>query len=529
MRQELICRMKPYIQPFEKRLALLELGTLAGSKPRPANGAAEAATEYTVLSRLPGPALAKRLAYWERVGSATLTKQVLREATANVVRNGVELEEIRKKLPLTDAVALPNRRILRYGPHGLHEYRGKFFPQLVQALCNVADVPARALIADPMCGSGTALVEAVLGGYRGLGADLNPLSVLMTKTKCQLLKVEPRALIGAYKRIRTSLARTRRGDSDLSYFRSLPTADQEYLTRWFSLKALRDLDVVMQCILREPTLAFRNLMRLSLSNILRRVSWQKEDDLRVRRKVRDAEPDALGDFADELHRSVSLVLSLLCQERHRRLGDARVTDVDARQLDSRWRAWHRSVDAVVTSPPYATALPYLDTDRLSLSYLGLLSRSTHRKQDQLMIGNREITEKIRRTYWEWYEAEKDQLPGKVTDLISAIDVLNRESTVGFRRRNLAALLGKYFLDMRSVLRGIHGILKPSARAFVVVGNNHTVAGGRRVEIDTAQLLADVAATVGFSVDDLVPMEMLVSRDIFRKNAVGSEWIVCLRR
>jgi site-specific DNA-methyltransferase (cytosine-N4-specific) len=299
--------------------------------------------------------------------------------------------------------------------------------------------------------------------------------------------------------------------------------------RWFSPKALRDLDVVMQYILRERPPALRNLMRLSVSNILRRVSWQKEDDLRVRREVRDTEPDVFGEFADELLRAVRLVLALRYQEGARKLGGARVTDVDARQLDSRWRAWRRSVDAVVTSPPYATALPYLDTDRLSLSYLGLLPRSMHRRQDQLMIGNREITEKTRRLYWERYETEKSQLPERVTDLIAAIDTLNHASNVGFRRRNLSALLGKYFLDMRTVLRGIHGLLKPAAHAFVVVGDNHTVAGGRRVEIKTAQLLADVAGSVGFRVDDLVPMEMLVSRDIFRRNAVGSEWIVCLRR
>lgn len=529
MKQELTCRMKPYIQPFEKHLALLELRTLAGSEPRPTNGAGAVVTEYAVLSRLPAPTLAKRLAYWEIVGPMTPTIQALREATANVVRNGIELREIREKLPLTDADSLPGRRVLRYGPHGLHEYRGKFFPQLVRALCNIADLPAKALVADPMCGSGTALVEAVLGGYRGLGADLNPLSVLMTETKCQLLKVEPRALIGAYKRVRASLARTRSGDRDLPYFRSLPAADQLYLMRWFSPKALRDLDVVMQYILRERPPALRNLMRLSVSNILRRVSWQKEDDLRVRREVRDTEPDVFGEFADELLRAVRLVLALRYQEGARKLGGARVTDVDARQLDSRWRAWRRSVDAVVTSPPYATALPYLDTDRLSLSYLGLLPRSMHRRQDQLMIGNREITEKTRRLYWERYETEKSQLPERVTDLIAAIDTLNRASNVGFRRRNLSALLGKYFLDMRTVLRGIHGLLKPSAHAFVVVGDNHTVAGGRRVEIKTAQLLADVAGSVGFRVDDLVPMEMLVSRDIFRRNAVGSEWIVCLRR
>jgi site-specific DNA-methyltransferase (cytosine-N4-specific) len=72
------------------------------------------------------------------------------------------------------------------------------------------------------------------------------------------------------------------------------------------------------------------------------------------------------------------------------------------------------------------------------------------------------------------------------------------------------------------------ILKPKASAVVVVGNNHTLAGGKRVDINTVRLLADVAESVGFELLEEIPMEMLVSRDIFKKNAIGSESILHLR-
>jgi site-specific DNA-methyltransferase (cytosine-N4-specific) len=73
------------------------------------------------------------------------------------------------------------------------------------------------------------------------------------------------------------------------------------------------------------------------------------------------------------------------------------------------------------------------------------------------------------------------------------------------------------------------LLKRGGDAFFVVGDNHTMAGGKRVEIRTTELLAEIAGSVGFKVHEQISMEMLVPRDIFRKNAVKSEKILWLRR
>lgn len=174
-------------------------------------------------------------------------------------------------------------------------------------------------------------------------------------------------------------------------------------------------------------------------------------------------------------------------------------------------------------------MPYLDTDRLSLCYLGLLPRPEHRTRDQLMIGNREVSEGLRRQYWERFLADATMLPERAQELIRRIETLNSGSSVGFRRRNLPALLAKYFFDMRDVIQGIFNALKSGNYAFVVVGNNHTIAGGHRVEIQTASLLKDIAKSLGFEVAESLSMDMLVSRDIFKKNAMASEEILAFRK
>jgi site-specific DNA-methyltransferase (cytosine-N4-specific) len=113
---------------------------------------------------------ANRLAYWEAVknGDWMPTAQATHEATALVSRNGITEEDLRKILPFGDDVPLPNRRVLRYGTHGIHEYRGKFFPQLVKALLNLSETTRNSVVADPMSGSGTTIVEAVLADAKAL-------------------------------------------------------------------------------------------------------------------------------------------------------------------------------------------------------------------------------------------------------------------------------------------------------------------------------------------------------------------------
>jgi hypothetical protein len=52
-----------------------------------------------------------------------------------------------------------------------------------------------------------------------------------------------------------------------------------------------------------------------------------------------------------------------------------------------------------------------------------------------------------------------------------------------------------------------------------------MAGGVRVDIETDRLLGMLGQTVGLTVKDSIPMEMLLSRDIFRKNTGTSETII----
>lgn len=525
--KNLICRIKPYIQPFERKLALLELEKLTNSKAyqHPDDDNCFIINTY-VCADYP----LNRLAYWESIQDTKVswTKQLRREATTNLVRNGINLHELSELLPFEYNIPIPNRRCLRYGPHDIHDYRGKFFPQLVRSLMNLSSLPDGSTVLDPMCGSGTTLVEANLAGHNTIGVDLNPLSVLIAKTKCEILCTSPKSIIDDYEWIKSSLldSSNLQNGSDLSYFRTLPQNDQNYLKSWFAPYVLSDLDLIATLLNKIKRSVCKNLFWLCLSDILRSVSYQKTDDLRVRRESVDStDLDTISVYLSQLNQTVRHVVAFLLGETQTNHNKFEILEGDARELATLLTDFKESPDVVITSPPYATALPYLDTDRLSLIYLKLLPRQEHRSTDYQMIGNREISENQRLNLWDIYIRQEQDLPLEIRDLISEVNEAYQNTDVGFRRKNLPTLLAKYFLDMKRVLQQINCVVKNSSNIFIVVGDNHTIAHGRRIDIHTANMISLLAESVGMHLLDSIPMDMLTPRDIFKKNSVASEYIV----
>jgi len=66
--------------------------------------------------------------------------------------------------------------------HNLHSFPAKYPPELPRIFINTLTDPGD-IILDPMVGSGTTLVEACLNSRIGVGYDIDPLSILILRTK----------------------------------------------------------------------------------------------------------------------------------------------------------------------------------------------------------------------------------------------------------------------------------------------------------------------------------------------------------
>lgn len=204
---------------------------------------------------------------------------------------------------------------------------------------------------------------------------------------------------------------------------------------------------------------------------------------------------------------------------------------DARLLMTSTNLKPNTVDVVITSPPYATALPYIDTDRLSLFVFGFTNKTTFRKLEETLIGNREITKLNRELLDKELECNFKQsvLPHEIIQILKKIYLLNKNSDVGFRKKNTASLLYKYFLDMNKGMNQISQVLKKNKLAFFVVGNNRTTAGSEEINISTDDFIGKIAEQNNFRLIEKINMTVNKSYLIHSKNSINKESILVLKR
>lgn len=502
--------IKPYLQPFERELAFRELKALLN----PDDIIIEEHGYWLVKTKVPVDFLRIRLTFWQRVGLDKLepTLQKTLEFTQNGSIQKIERGELHRA------------RRLRYGPHDLHEYRGKFFPQLVRSLINVSGIPNGSLVLDPMCGSGTTSCEAVVAGMSSIGADLNPLSVLISSVKSLVPIIDPDEFynntFGQIKRFKFK---------PVNVSKMWSPNDLTYLNKWFDPNALAELASIIKEIEKIEVQVYSDFFRLCLSNTIRSVSWQKAADLRVRKEICPYElGTAQKRFLEESKNQINRIYPYLSVLQKKDPAKIDIRKGNSMDIASIFPEWLEKVDLLITSPPYATALPYLDTDRLSLIVLGLLPRESHAKTEREMVGTREVSERERREAWGIYESRKKELPGEISNLIDRIAEINHAEGVGFRRRNLPALLGKYFLSMLDAMRSAHKMMKKEAPGYYIVGNNSTEVKNTKIEIPTDNFLFLLGEVAGWNPIEKIPMELITSRDIFRENRGSSETILYFR-
>lgn len=72
-------------------------------------------------------------------------------------------------------------------PHRFPQYHTAWHPALPRRMMQVLELPARTFIADPFCGGGVTLAEAMLMGHYAIGRDENPIAILMTRVRTRPL------------------------------------------------------------------------------------------------------------------------------------------------------------------------------------------------------------------------------------------------------------------------------------------------------------------------------------------------------
>jgi len=174
------------------------------------------------------------------------------------------------------------------------------------------------------------------------------------------------------------------------------------------------------------------------------------------------------------------------------------------------------------------ALPYIDTQRLSLVWLNLVPPSDILKLEAELIGSREIRGVSRSELTNRMTTNSGGLPeAQVTFCQMLQKGIGPDD--GFRRKAVPSLLYRYFEQMQRSFRATYSMLKNGGRFALVVGHNHTVLKGERYDIDTPHHLANLAEYVGWHVDELLQLQTYQRYGYHTGNAVRAESLLFLRK
>jgi site-specific DNA-methyltransferase (cytosine-N4-specific) len=419
----------------------------------------------------------------------------------------------------------------RFLVHDFHEYKGKFNPQMARALINIYGASAN-LVIDPFCGSGTTLVEALRLDKNAIGFDLNPLATFISRTKVAVtLHPSPQELLRDFQAFSKSCiakSQLRRRPSS-ACLEQLWGTSLEYLIRWFPPESLWPLFHMLESLKGDSGLP-SDLLRMAISNVVREISWQLPEDLRVRRRSADWEPPSIAPLIQRsLHRIESALLEQLAISPSIKPLEYDVVFADAREISTKAELTSSPGTVIVTSPPYATALPYVDTDRLSIVVLGLADSNEIKGLDAKLIGSREW-DRAEAEYWEdCSRSNSHDLSTEITELIASIQKRNQADEAGFRRIAVPGLLYRYFTHMKKSLSSWSTFLAQGEHAVLVVGSNRTAGTTAPIHIQTPSLIASLAPQSGFDVTELLELQTWPRYGMHSKNGVSTESAVVLTR
>ncbi len=361
--------------------------------------------------------------------------------------------------------------------HRLHAFAAKFPPQLPRLFINQLTHPGDWVL-DPMCGSGTTLVEAVLADRHAVGIDLDPLAVLVAYIKCLPLDLACCVNAGA-----NVLGHARKRLHSVSMDELTQWYKPEainFFNYWFEARTIRELFALIQEIQAVDDVEIRTFLKVVFSSaiITKHGTLTRARDLAHSRPHRDVNKkvtdNAIDFFEERLSQAIQIMQTVAGARRI-----AMVARSDARSLPLA----DNSIDLIVTSPPYAAnAIDYMRANKFSLMWFGEEPKGLTKLRGKY-IGAELRTENL--------------------EFLS--DTANRVMRRLKREREVrAAVVGHYYRDMETALHEMLRVLREERAAVLVVGSS-VIQG---VDILAPTVLAELAPTIGFRLVGVARREIL---------------------
>jgi DNA modification methylase len=387
-------------------------------------------------------------------------------------------------------------QISRYASHNFHSFPAKFPPQLPRKFITELTDPGD-IILDPMVGSGTTIVEAFLSGRQGVGFDIDPLALLISKVKVNPLDINQIIEIGANIIKRSNLNIEKSRDELKSLLaKKWDSKTKEFIDYWFMPETQIELMAIRKEIEGINDQAIRAFFDLAFSSTIitksggvslaldlahtrphrakviitkaGNIQLEKgliEDAKRTKILTKNLRP-AIGEFEKRFKQNLKGLIKSDSKE-----AEWFISYGDAKNLP----LINNFVDLIVTSPPYASnAIDYIRAHKFSLVWMDYSIESLGQKRKDY-IGSEKTNEE-----------DLERLPNNTAELVNNITKLDPKKGL---------ILHRYYSEMSKALSEMFRVLKPNKSAIVVVGSSIL----RGIDTETQNCLVEIGREIGFEV------------------------------